>query len=115
MSEGAQYDKLASGLILPREFVPVDDETFAVRTTQDVEPILDLNKALQTDGDGYSKSRELRHYASIPLVVAEKWMNEHGVDVFNPNHKPAVRRLLESNEYSYLRTSGRSSRVAGVS
>lgn len=75
-----------------------------VHRGEDVEPALELNKALAASGDGYSPSRELRRAASIPMVVVEKWKNELGVDVFNPDHKPAVRRLLNSSEYLYLRT-----------
>ena len=70
----------------------------------DVEPILEHNKALYSMNDGYAPGREWRRAASIPLVIVEKWRNEHGVDVFNPDHMPAVKRLLNSNEYLYLRT-----------
>lgn len=90
-----------------RDFVHVDDDTFAVTETQDVEPILDFNKAHATDGSGgWSPSRELRHVARIPLTVAHKWLVEHGVDVLNKDHKAAVRRLLNSSDYLYLRTGG---------
>jgi hypothetical protein len=70
----------------------------------DVGPNLELNKALYNSGDGYAPSRELRRAASIPMEVVEKWRNELGVNVFDPNHKEAVRRLLNSREYLYLRT-----------
>jgi len=70
----------------------------------DVEPILEHNKALATSGDGYTPSREMRRAASIPLAIVEKWKNELGVDVLNPDHMPAVRRLLNSSEYAFLRT-----------
>lgn len=82
-----------------------DGERFAVETVADVEPIIDLNKALANDGDGYSPSRELRRIASIPLVIVEKWKNEFGVDVFNKDHAQAVRRLLNDPDWRYLRTS----------
>jgi len=72
--------------------------------SQDVAPILDRNKALAAWNDGYSPSRELRRAASIPLIVAEKWRNEEGIDVFNPDHWPAVKRKLNSSDYAYLRT-----------
>jgi len=75
-----------------------------VHREADVEPILELNKRLAASGDGYSPSRELRRAASIPMAIIEKWRNELGVDVFNPDHKEAVRRLLNSSEYLYLRT-----------
>lgn len=70
----------------------------------DVEPNLELNKALYSLNDGYSPSREMRRAASIPMPIVEKWRNELGVNVFDPNHKEAVRRLLNSNEYRFLRT-----------
>lgn len=75
-----------------------------VHREADVEPLLDDNKALYSSGDGYTPSREMRRAASIPLAIVEKWKNELGVDLFNPDHLPAVRRLLNSNEYLYLRT-----------
>ena len=80
----------------------MEDRTF-IETVQDVEPILDYNKALQTWDDGYSPTRELRRVASIPVVVIEQWLRE-GIDVFNPDHKEAVRRKLNSNEWRHLRT-----------
>ena len=75
-----------------------------VHRGEDVEPILEANKALFNSGDGYSPSREWRRAASIPLAIVEKWKNELGVDVFNPDHKDGVKRLLNSNEYAFLRT-----------
>lgn len=75
-----------------------------VARSADVAPILEHNKALATMNDGYSPGREWRRAASIPLIVVEKWKNELGVDVFDPNHKAAVRRLLNSSEWQYLRT-----------
>lgn len=80
------------------------DGSLIVHRLADVEPLLELNKALATSGDGYTPSRDLRRAASIPLAIIEKWRNEHGIDVFNPDHMPAVRRLLNSNEYAFLRT-----------
>lgn len=75
-----------------------------VHREADVEPLLELNKALATSGDGYTPSREMRRAASIPLAIVEKWRNELGVDVLNPDHMPKVRQLLNSSEWLYLRT-----------
>jgi hypothetical protein len=50
------------------------DRTFTWERVQDVEPVLDLNRHLseqkQTRTDG------LRHYANIPAIFVEKWLNE---------------------------------------
>jgi hypothetical protein len=81
------------------------DGSLIVHRLADVEPLLEENKARLNSGeDGYTPSRDLRRAASIPLAIVEKWRNELGVDIFNPDHLPAVRRLLNSSEYLYLRT-----------
>lgn len=81
-----------------------EDGNLIIRKTQDVEPILDRNKRLYTADDGWSPSRDVRRAASIPLVVVEQWLREEGIDVFNPDHRDAVRRKLNSPEWRHLRT-----------
>jgi hypothetical protein len=75
-----------------------------VKTSVDVEPVIDRNKQLYTAGDGYTPDRTMRRAASIPMSVVLEWRQKFGVDVFKKEHWPAVRRLLNSNEYLYLRT-----------
>lgn len=84
----------------------VDPSTgdLTIHRGEDVEPLLERNKALYTSGDGYSPSREWRRAASVPMAVVEKWLNEKGVNVFDQDHAPKVLELLDSNEYLYLRT-----------
>ena len=91
---------LGSGLF----FHGRQDGRAVLETAQDVAPILDRNRALATDGDGYTPGREMRRAASIPLVVAEKWRNELGVDLLDPDHWPAVKRLLNDPDWRWLRT-----------
>jgi hypothetical protein len=91
---------------ITRDVVPIDDDTFVVTATQDVGPILDANKEDQSFATGYSPSRDLKHVARIPLVVAEHWLNKYGVNVLNPNHKAAVRKLLNDHDWLFLRTGG---------
>jgi hypothetical protein len=76
-----------------------------IETVQDVAPILERNKALQrADDRGWSASRDLRRAATIPDIIVLKWRNDHGIDVFNRDHWPAVKRLLNDPEWRYLRT-----------
>lgn len=76
-----------------------------IETVQDVESILERNKALQSADDaGWSASRDLRRAARIPDIVILKWRNEEGIDVFDPDHWPAVKRKLNSSEYRWLRS-----------
>jgi hypothetical protein len=88
-----------------RRRVQIDGESVTETISDDVEPVIEHNKALQNEGDGFSPTREMRRIASIPMALALKWKFERGVDVFNPDHAPAVRALLNDPEYRYLRTS----------
>lgn len=76
-------------------------EKAAIETVQDVAPILEKNKALKNDG--FDKRSDLWHAATIPAVVQLEWMTKFGVDLYNKDHFPAVKRLLNSSEYSHLR------------
>lgn len=96
------FDDL-TGIATYHEYNPLTDETH-IHTIQDVEPILEANKALYTADDGYGPTREWRRCANIPNALIHKWMVEDGIDVYDNNDWPAVQRKLNSNEYLFLRT-----------
>ena len=102
-----EYDPL-TGITTYFDYAAETDTTIISRE-QDVSHILDANKALQNDDqvtkDGIRDS--WWHYAQIPLVVIEKWLNEHGVDAFNKDHQKAVYRLLNDPQYKYLKTTAK--------
>lgn len=85
------------------DFIGNNDGTFSLEYMQDVEPLLDKNKASQNDG-GFDRKSEFRHYASIPVTVQYAWINQYGVDPLKPEHQDLLARLLNSNEYRYLKT-----------
>lgn len=97
-------DAALEGRVLTRWQYDVPTGMTVISRVQDVEPILEANKQMQTADDGYSPSRELRRVASIPCVVAEQWMKERGINILNPDHMPAIRRLLNDPENLFLRT-----------
>lgn len=69
-----------------------------------IDQILEHNHFLETDqGKGWSKTREFRRVASIPLAVLDIWRGE-GINWHDPNHWPAIRAKLDSNEFRMLRT-----------
>lgn len=74
----------------------------------DVAPVLEQNKAMATQNDGYSPSREMRRVASIPYAIGHKWLNEEGWWFMDAGHDPDVARKLvqklNSSDYAYLRT-----------
>ena len=83
-----------------------DTDTTVLYREQDVSVILEANKQIQND-ESITKQGIKEgwwHYGQIPMIVIEKWRNEHGVDVFNKDHTKAVFRLLNQPEYRYLKT-----------
>ncbi len=81
-----------------------DGETSQFVAQADTTAHLEQNKAMALHNDGYSPDRTFCRVASIPPIVILKWKEEHGVDIYNPDHLPKVKQLLNSNEYLYLRT-----------
>ena len=81
------------------------DET-TIGRHQDVETILDINKAITLDEDISKRGIKAGwwHYATIPNIIIEKFRTEHGVDFFNKDHQKAIFRLLNQPEYRYLKT-----------
>lgn len=86
----------------------LDDDVLIVESFQDCQGILDSNAAKRHDADtgskGYSPSGDIRQVASVPNIVVLKWLTEEGIDLFNPEHWPAVARKLDDPEYAKLRT-----------
>jgi hypothetical protein len=90
------------------------DGTWAIeKAQQDLTPLLDRNKVYQNHGGGMKWSDELgdeklgvRMVASIPMIVIDRWRKEFGIDYFDPDPEVQKRidRLLDSNEWRYLRT-----------
>ena len=77
-----------------------------------VDVILDANKALQNDDDVTKKGIKdgWWHYGQIPMIVLEKWMNEHGVDAFkkeNWEKNGPVWKLLNHPDYRWIKTTSK--------
>lgn len=89
-----------TGLKTYHEYDEANERT-VLSYEQDCQQILDdnkrhLNHGNHKMGDGYVA-------AHIPSVIMLKWLVEYGVDVMNPDHKPAVKRLLNSSEWMHLK------------
>lgn len=78
---------------------------YVIEHRQQVEPILAQNRRDQADHDGRQRG-DFWHAGRIPLSLAYAWLKE-GIDVFNRDHWPAVRRKLNDIDYASLRTAGR--------
>ena len=69
----------------------------------DVDAILDANARARLDAP---RAGEMQHVARIPDIVLYRWLTELGVDANDKNHQKKVNELLNSNEFSKLRTGG---------
>lgn len=80
---------------------------FKLTYEADVEANLDANTQLYNSGkNGWvSPDKELKWVADIPLILVHKWLVEEGIDVFNRNDWPAVKRRLNDGGWRKLRTS----------
>ena len=82
-----------------------DNGGLLIHSVQDVAPVLERNKALQTANDGYSPSRELRRVAFIPNILRLKWLNEEGWDAYRPDlYGEKLVAKLNDPEWLFLRT-----------
>jgi hypothetical protein len=82
-----------------------------IETLQDVDGILDGNKALQ-NSDDYTKhgmKNDMLHFASIPIVVQMRWLAEYGSESWpmRPGNEKLLFRLLNSPEWRYLKTTNK--------
>lgn len=83
----------------------VEDGNLTVLRTQDVEPILDHNKALQNTPQ--KRAETFRHVGSVPNVLIEKWILEEGAPVLSMNtyeFARFIKRKLNDPDYRWLKT-----------
>lgn len=99
-------DRNPDGTVEQISFDPTSGRC-AIRLVSDTDKLLDANAALrQESGNGYNQRRDMQHVARINAQVIAHWAEVHGVRFFDRDHTEAVRRLLNSNEYSKLRIGG---------
>ena len=85
------------------------DKRIIAVTTQDVEPILERNKALQAEPQPARRVGDWgRHIGTIPNVILVKWMNEEGANVLKMSSDEFgkfIRKKLNDPDWRHLRTS----------
>ena len=86
------------GLTTYHEYDDQTDETRIIYVGDDM-PVVEENKRLKND-PYYSKrgiKQEFWKYASVPAGIQVKWLIEHGVDFYNPEHGHRNRRSARKN------------------
>ena len=76
------------------------------RAQADVTPILEDNQARAGTNNGYTPDRTMRHAATIPLVIIQKWRDEEGWDPMSsdPDCQRKLAQKLDDPAWRYLRT-----------
>lgn len=73
-----------------------------IRYEEDMTDVFDFCKEMQAN-DNLDKRSDMWHAAKLTNAVVMKMIVEHGVDPYNPDHKDGFRRLLNSDEFRYIR------------
>jgi len=92
---------------IKREWVDNEDGTFTVTEKEDLSALLDRNKQIQNNFDGYTPSRELQYVGTIPATVHAQFLAK-GIDLYHPAFEKELIRYLNDSDYRGFRTgSGR--------
>lgn len=92
-----------------RVFCDVQDgrEKVVIARVQDIDEVRKVNELTRlANGSGTSSFWKQRHYvkvASIPLVVIDQWA-QRGINFYDPNAWPVIKKMLNDSEYEGLRT-----------
>lgn len=81
--------------------VDSDGQEYLIDEVDDTDTLTVLDRNRQMEGAGMGK--DMRLAASVPIAVQYEWLDKFGVNMWDPNHKQAVAKLLNSNEYRFLR------------
>ena len=93
-------------------FLDNDKDGIIQKRSLDIEPIIENNKKLFNQNDGYSPDKGLKRIASIPVVILEIWCKEYHKDQNKGNwfelpqetQKKILKEKLNSSEFRYFRT-----------
>ena len=89
-----------------------DKDGIIQKRSLNIEPIIENNKKLFNQNDGYSPDKGLKRIASIPVVILEIWCKEYHKDQNKGNwfelpqetQKKILKEKLNSSEFRYFRT-----------
>jgi hypothetical protein len=80
-----------------------DGDRCIIRRSADITAQVERTKRSQLDEDGWNADHTMRKAAEISPEVQLIWFEKYGIRAWDKNHKPAVRKLLNSNEWRHIR------------
>ena len=87
---------------MKREYTFQDDGKVIIKSSQDLEGHLKYCEEKRNNESKTGKSHDLKHYASIPVVIAEELIKK-GIDIFDKNCVGDLKREIDTN-YPHLKT-----------
>ena len=78
------------------------DRTFAIEYRQDLDDTFRRVHEESADTGGWSKSRELRHVMTVPVVAHYEMIRKYGADPFKRGNEDLRRRALRDPDFRYL-------------
>ncbi len=85
-----------------------DDDATVEYVQRGLEKVIDRNKFLEAEGANVNADKSLHWYASIPLGVIHKWIEESGINLMRlPTKEFAeyAEKKVRDPEWRYLRVS----------
>lgn len=93
--------------VLTRVHVDESAKSVTFERWQDVEDIVEVNKALRNERQ---KAETFHHIGCIPNVILERWMREDNVNYLalsNEDFGKLIKRKLRDPDWAHLRTTDR--------
>ena len=92
------------------KYIQESDGKLTINNQQNLNPLLERNKKLYTQNDGYTASRDMRRIASVPPIILQIWAKEYNGTrnwwaLPKATQKKILRVKLNSNEFRYFKTS----------
>jgi hypothetical protein len=86
-------------------FHRMHDGSWAHESVMDVEPYVEANKEARAHLDPRTDDQHDKGMlvARIPPIFFEKWLTDHGVDYFNPDHQAKIDAMLDG-DYAWMKT-----------
>jgi len=81
----------------------LDGEKLVIETKQDTKELMRSNKTIQNAWDGWSKTKDMKHVARIPLILIHRWVQESGLKMGTREFTNYIARKVNDPEYAYLR------------
>lgn len=89
------------------QFEVTSPTDLAVRRFMDAQKVIDRNRVDQNDSsfnNGYTKSRDMKHVARIPILMLEIWAKQYGIPVYSKAMQEITRKKLNDPDLQWLRT-----------